>query len=104
MNAINRLQELQEKAKREALTEVEKAEWRAVMHQWGLESELAMLEKQVRMLVELSERSPVLKGKLNEEIVKALEPMTEYVIVERQQMNVLLEGLEVHAFLVRNLL
>ena len=54
------------------------------------------------MLIKLAEHSPVVKGKLTEEIVKALEPGTEYVIIERQQMNVLLEGLELHAYLVKN--
>ncbi len=61
-----------------------------------------MLEKQVRMLNELSERSPVVKGKLTDEIVEALEPGTEYVIVERKQMNVLLEGMELQAYLVKD--
>ena len=102
MNPMNRLHELSEKAKREGLTEEEKAELRMAIHDWRLESDFAMLEKQVRMLAKLAERSPVVKGKLTEEIVKALQLGTEYVIVEREQMNVLLEGLELHAFLVRN--
>jgi len=102
MNAMNRWRELKEKAKREGLTEGENAELRRVINQWELETEFAMLEKQVRMLVKLAERSPVVKGKLTEEIVKALEPGTEYVMVERQQMNVLLEGLELHGYLVKN--
>jgi len=72
------------------------------LRQLGLESNLSMLEKQVRMLNELAERSPVVKGKLTDEIVEALEPGTEYVIVERKQMNVLLEGVELQAYLVKN--
>jgi hypothetical protein len=72
------------------------------MHQLTLESNLDMLEKQVRMLVKLAERSPVVKGKLTDEIVKALEPGTEYVIVERQPMNELLESMELRAYLVKN--
>ena len=74
----------------------------AAMRQLALESNLDMLEKQVRMLVKLAERSPVVKGKLTDEIVKALEPGTEYVIVERQSMNELLEGMELWAYLVKN--
>ena len=74
----------------------------AAVRQLRLESELAMLEKQVRMLVKLAERSPVVKGILTDEIVEALEPGTEYVIVERQQMNVILEGMELQAYLVKN--
>jgi len=90
MNAINRLHELKEKARRERLSDEENAELQRVIHRWGLEREFGMLEKQVRMLIKLPERSPVVHGKLTEEIVRALEPGTEYVIVERQQMNVLL--------------
>ncbi|HZW92357.1 MAG TPA: hypothetical protein VFF64_05235 [Candidatus Eremiobacteraceae bacterium] len=74
----------------------------AALRQLSLESNLSMLEKQVRMLNELSERSPVVKGKLTDEIVEALEPGTEYVIVERKQMNVLLEGMELQAYLVKD--
>jgi len=72
------------------------------MRQLALENNLDMLEKQVHMLVKLAERSPVVKGKLTDEIVKALEPGTEYVIVERQSMNELLEGMELWAYLVKN--
>jgi hypothetical protein len=72
------------------------------MRQLTLESNLDMLEKQVRMLVKLAERSPVVKGKLTDEIVKALEPGIEYVIVERQPMNELLESMELRAYLVKN--
>jgi len=102
MNNMNRLRELKEKQKREGLTEDENAELWRVIHQWGLEREFGMLEKQIRALTKLAERSPVVKGKLTEEIVRALEPGAEYVIVERQQMNVLLEGLELHAYVVKN--
>jgi len=75
---------------------------RAVRQQ-RLEREFAMLEKQVRMLVELEERSPVVQGKLTNEIVEALEPGTEYVILERQQLNVLLEGADVQIVLLKDL-
>ena len=102
MNTMNRLSELKEKQKRQGLTEDENAELRRVVHQWGLEREFGMLEKQIRMLIKLAERSPVVKGKLTEEIVKALEPDAEYVVVERQQMNVLLEELELRVYLVKN--
>ena len=102
MNTINRLRELKEKQKREGLTDDENAELQSVIHQWGSDREFGMLEKQIRMLIKLTERSPLVKGKLTEEIIKALEPGAEYVIVERQQMNVLLEGLELHAYLVKN--
>jgi hypothetical protein len=74
----------------------------AAMRRLMLESNLVLLEKQVRMLVKLAEHSPVVKGKLTNEIVEALEPGTEYVIVERQQMEVLLEGMELQAYLVKN--
>ena len=74
----------------------------AALRQLTLERNVAMLEKQVRMLIKLAERSPVVKGKLTDEIVAALEPGTEYVMVERQQMNVLLEGMELRAYLVKN--
>ena len=72
------------------------------MRQLTLERNFAMLEKQLRMLIKLAERSPLVKGKLTDEIVAALEPGTEYVMVERQQMNVLLEGMDLQAYLVRN--
>jgi len=68
----------------------------------GIGARIRMLEKQIRMLIKLAERSPVVKGKLTEEIVKALEPDAEYVVVERQQMNVLLEELELRVYLVKN--
>ena len=74
----------------------------AALRQLTLERNAAMLEKQVRMLIKLAERSPVVKGKLTDEIVAALEPGTEYVVIERQQMNVLLEGMELQAYLVKN--
>src|SRR5260370_40208764 len=102
MNAMNRLHELKQKAKREGLTEEENAELRKGIHQWGLERDIAMLEKPVRMLIKLADHSPVGKSKLTEEIVKALEPGTEYVLIERQQTTVLLEGLELHASLGKN--
>ena len=102
MNTLDRLRELKEKHKREGLTEGENAELRRVVHQWGLEGEFGMLEKQIRMLIKLAEHSPVVMGKLTEEILKALEPGTEYVIVERQRMNLILEGLELHAYSVKN--
>lgn len=102
MNTLDRLRELKEKQKREGLTEDENAELQRAVRQWGLEGEFGMLEKQIRMLIKLAERSPVLKGRLTEEIVKALEPGTEYVLVEREQMKVLLEGLELHACSVKN--
>ena len=63
-----------------------------------------MLEKQVRMLVELAERSPVLQGKLTNNIVEALEPGTEYVMLERQQMNVLLDRADVQVVLLKDLI
>lgn len=63
-----------------------------------------MLEKQVRMLVELADRSPALQGKLTNDIMEALEPGTKYIIVERQQMNVLLEGADLRVFLLKQLL
>jgi hypothetical protein len=74
----------------------------AALRQLTLARNAAMLEKQVRMLIKLAERSPVVKGKLTDEIVAALEPGTEYVMIERQQMNVLLEGMELQAYLVKN--
>ena len=74
----------------------------AALRQLSVESNLYMLEKQVRMLNELAERSPVVKGKLTDEILEALEPGMEYVIVERKQMNVLVEGMELQAYLVKN--
>jgi hypothetical protein len=51
MNAMNRLHELREKAKREGLTEEEKAELRRAIHQWGLESDFAMLEKLTELVL-----------------------------------------------------
>lgn len=66
----------------------------AAVRQLGSEINFSLLEKQVRMLVELAKRSPVVNGKLTDEIVNALAPQTEYAIVERQQMNVLLEAIE----------
>ena|SRR5215467_11587096 len=101
MNAINRLHELKEKAKREGLTEKENAELQRVIQRWGLEREFGILEKQVRMLIKLAERSPIVNGKLTEGIVKALEPGTEYVIVERQEMNVLSKDLSYRPILSR---
>ncbi len=36
--------------------------------------------------------------------MEALEPGTKYIIVERQQMNVLLEGADLRVFLLKQLL
>ena len=94
MNTMNRFRELKEKQKRQGVTEDE--------DQFVLEIVFSMLEKQIRMLIKLAERSPVVKGKLTEEIVKTLEPGAEYALVERQQMNVLLELLERFAGVVKN--
>lgn len=74
MNTMNRFRELKEKQKRQGVTEDEAAELRRLIHQFVLESAFSMVEKQIRMLVKLAERSPVVKGKLTEEIVKTLEP------------------------------
>jgi len=71
----------------------------AAVRQLGLDIDFSLLDKKVRMLGELAESSPVVNGKLTNEIVEALEPGTEYVIVERQQMNVLLEGIKLRVFL-----
>ncbi len=54
--------------------------------------------------VELADRSPALQGKLTNDIMEALEPGTKYIIVERQQMNVLLEGADLRVFLLKQLL
>lgn len=75
-----------------------------VIRQQRLEREVAMLEKQVRMLVELAGRSPVVRGKLTNDVMEALNAGTEYIIVERQQMNVLLEGADLQVFLLKQLL
>jgi len=73
----------------------------AAVRQLGSEIDFSLLEKQVRIFVELAERCPVVNGKLTNEIVDALKPETEYVIVERQQMNVLLESIELQVFLLK---
>jgi hypothetical protein len=81
-----------------------KNEMLTAIRQQRLEREVAMLEKQVRMLVELAGRSPTVRGKLTNDVVEALEPGAEYIIFERQQMNVLLEGADLHVFLLKELL
>jgi hypothetical protein len=73
----------------------------AAVRQLGSEIDFSLLEKQVRMLVELAKRSPVVNGKLTDEILDALGAETEYVIVERQLMNVLLEAIELQVFLLK---
>lgn len=60
-----------------------------------------LLEKQVRMLLELVERSPVIRGESTSALAGALVPEAEYVIVERQQLNVLLEGIDDHVFFLK---
>jgi hypothetical protein len=86
------------------MSSTKKNEMLAVIRQQRLEREIAMLEKQVRMLVELAGRSPVVRGKLANDVMGALEAGTEYIIVERQQMNVLLEGADLQIFLLKQLL
>ena len=71
------------------------------VRQLGSEIDFSLLEKQVRMLVELAKRSPVVNGKLMDEIDDALASETEYVIVARQQMNVLLEAIGLQVFLLK---
>jgi hypothetical protein len=66
-----------------------------------LERNFLILEKQVRMLLELVERSPVIRGEATAAIVGALVPEAEYVIVERKQLDELLEGVDVHVSLVK---
>ena len=98
----DRLHELREKANREGLTDEEKAELLRTARQLHLESDFATLEKQVRMLRELAERSPVIRGEASSAIVGALLPEAEYVVIERGQLNVLLEGVDVHVSLVKD--
>jgi hypothetical protein len=81
-----------------------KNEMLTAIRQQRLEREVAMLEKQVRMLVELAGRSPAVRGKLTTDVTEALEAGTEYIIVDRQQMNVLLEGADLRVFLLKELL
>ena len=93
---------IQEKGRREGLTDEEKAELLRTARQLHLESDFATLEKQVRMLRELAERSPVIRGEASSAIVGALLPEAEYVVIERAQLNVLLEGVDVHVSLVKD--
>jgi len=95
---------IQEKGRREGLTDEEKAELLRTANQLHLECEFATLEKQVRMLRELVERSPLIRGETTSAIIGALQPEAEYVIVERQQMNVLLEEVDLRVFLLKELL
>ena len=101
---MNRTHRLLEIAKREGRTHQDKAGLHRLTRQWRLEREFTMLEKQVRMLVKLADRSPVVRGKLTNEIVQAFEPGAEHVILERQQINLLLEGVELQVFLLKELL
>jgi len=66
-----------------------KNEMLRVVRQRRLHREFGMLAKQVRMLVELAERSPVIRGETTSAIVGKLEPEAEYVIIEKQRMEVL---------------
>ena len=93
---------IQEKGRREGLTDEEKAELLRTARQLHLESDFATLEKQVRMLRELAERSPVIRGEASSAIVGALLPEAEYVVIERGQLNVLLEGVDVHVSRVKD--
>jgi hypothetical protein len=82
---------------------MDKNEMLKVVRQRRLHREFDMLAKQVRMLVELAKRSPVIRGETTGAIVGSLEPEAEYVIVERQRMNELLEGAGLQVFLIKDL-
>lgn len=83
---------------------MDKNETLKVVRQRRLQREFAMLAKQVRMLAELAERSPIIRGETTTAIVGSLEPEAEYLIIERQQMNELLEAAGLQAFLIKDLL
>jgi hypothetical protein len=65
------------------------------------ESNFLLLEKQVRMLLELVEHSSMIQGKMTSAAIAALNPEAEYVVIERKQLDVLLEGIDLHVFLLR---
>jgi len=81
-----------------------KNEMLRVVRQRRLHREFGMLAKQVRMLVELAERSPVIRGETTSAIVGKLEPEAEYVIIEKQRMEVLLEAADSQVFAIKSLL
>ncbi len=83
---------------------MDKNEKLKVVRQRRLHREFAMLAKQVRMLVELAERSPIIRGETTTAVVGSLEPEAEYVIIERQRINELLEAAGLQAFLIKDLL
>ena len=64
------------------------------------ESNFLMLEKQVRMLLELVEHSSMIQGKMTSAAIAALNPEAEYVVIERKQLDVVLEGIDLHVFLL----
>ena len=53
------------------------------------------------MLLELVERSPVIRRETTGVVVGALEPEAEYAIIERKQLDVLLEGIDLQVFLLK---
>lgn len=75
-----------------------------VVRQRRLQREFGMLGKQIRMLIELTKHSPAITGETTSVLAGALLPEAEYLVIERQQINVLLEGADSQVFSIKSLL